>query len=206
MEDFAHGADSIPETVAAARVKKSLLGVAIHTRQVYSLYMPYFRANRENHMTNYNHYYIGGYQDREDALNGVFEECKTGGHVAHIKKLLPLTKAPRIVAVRPHNATGKFTLDFQDYDYDLRAEGNTVYDLTEKQARKAIVTFFCGIRTNAKAGHVHLKLNQRIRPAEVLKVTPTRIRVEYELPTAGFVSAWRDQVTIGSRRYILNWA
>ena len=139
-------------------------------------------------------------------LDELFEEATNGNHVAHI------TKGNRIVALRPariesivstHN---KFNLDFQDADFDLRPDGNTLYNLTEAKARKAIRTFFVGVRRQTSHGLIYLHINQAERECEILKTTPSRIRIEYELPNSGLVQAWRNKVDIGTRRYINNYA
>lgn len=45
-------------------------------------------------------------------------------------------------------------------------------------------------------------INQANREVEVVKVTPTRVRIQYEMPNTGTKGAWRTQFVLGDHMYI----
>lgn len=51
-------------------------------------------------------------------------------------------------------------------------------------------------------GSVVLWINQALRNCTIVKVTPTRVRVEYELPRAGTVGGWYHYVDLNGDRFI----
>ena len=116
-------------------------------------------------------------------------------HVQHVSRV------GRTVAIRESSQEAYFNLTFSDPDFDLGTD-STLYDLTRLKAASAVRTFLQGTRHNRSAVFTHHWINQKSRRCQIIKSTATRIRMEYELPTAGLVGCWRKHLVIGSRRYI----
>ena len=142
------------------------------------------------------------------AIVNAIDECCNGRHVAHVTN----SSNGRTVAIRPDSINLSFlNLTFSDPKRDHRIDAHHVNTnasdeknaVTHKAAIKMIHTFLTA-RAVAKttAGYFHGVVNQKMRPIDIIKVNPTRIRIEYELPTAGMVQAWRPYMDIGNYRYI----
>jgi hypothetical protein len=134
------------------------------------------------------------------------EECRSGGHVAHVTA----AKYGRTVAIRPHNATkaytscvGYFDLTFSDPWLDLRKTGDEIKKVNDRQAESLIRTFLHGIYVDQDDGF-DLFINQGERWCYVLPetATPTRVRIEYEMPNAGDVGSWCHAARLGRIFYL----
>ncbi len=130
-----------------------------------------------------------------DAIN----ECGPG-HPAHVE----LASTGRIVAIRTGNKPDTFNLDFSDPQVDLRQEkdGSTLYDVPADRVQRTIAVFLGGPRTDEGDNEFEQFINQKTRVCWVLRLTPTKARIEYELPNSGFTRSWRDQTTIGGYTYV----
>ena len=136
-----------------------------------------------------------------DAVN----ECTDGRHVAHVTN----SQNGRTVAIRPvgghdWHAPGLLDLTFSDPKRDHRLGGQDEKNsVTEVAARDMIHTFLtsCAV-AKTTATYFHGKVNQKIRPIDIVKVNRTRIRIEYELPRTGMTGAWRPYMDVGNYRYI----
>ena len=136
-----------------------------------------------------------------DAMN----ECGPG-HPAHVKPRIAIgPKCGRIVAIRTGNEPYTFNLSFSDSKVDLRTEGDTIYNVPENKVHRMIVNFFDGSRTDECSNEFDQFINQAMRECMVVKMTPTRCRIEYELPNSGIVGAWRYQTTVGGYTYVAEW-
>lgn len=132
-------------------------------------------------------------------ITDAIAECGPG-HPAHVTN----PRNERIVAIRTGNKPDTFNLDFSDPKVDLRQEkgGSTLYDVPAKKVQQVIALFLNGSRTSEKYPTLSQFINQAQRHCVVRKITPTRAKIEYELPTAGAVETWRYQTTIGRYSYI----
>jgi len=136
-----------------------------------------------------------------DAMN----ECGPG-HPAHVRPRIAVgPKCGRIVAIRTGNKPDTFNLSFSDSKVDLRTEGDTIYDVPENKVHRMIVNFFDGSRTDECSNEFDQFINQAMRECMIVKTTPTRCRIEYELPNSGIVGAWRYQTTVGGYTYVAEW-
>ena len=130
-----------------------------------------------------------------DAIN----ECGPG-HPAHVE----LASTGRIVAIRTGNKPDTFNLDFSDPQVDLRQEkdGSTLYDVPADRVQRTIAVFLGGPRLEIDRNRFFEQyINQAYRECELIKLTPTRARVTYEL-RSGTTGTWRSQTTVGRYSYI----
>ena len=133
-------------------------------------------------------------------ITDAIEECVRGDHVAHVTN----PRNDRIVAIRDGNKPDTFNLDFSDPKVDLRQEkdGSTLYDVPAERVQQVIALFLTGSRTSEKYPTLRQFINQASRHCVVRKITPTRARLEYELPNSGVTKTWRYQTTVGQYSYI----
>ena len=114
----------------------------------------------------------------------------------------------RVVAIRPVTyfqvPTGRYDLSFSDVAIDLRDEtgGNTIRNVPERDVYPLIRNFMEGKRTRWVADQFDLEINQAERWCWVVKRTPTRVRVRYEMPNAGEMAGWYGHTQIGEQHYI----
>ena len=114
----------------------------------------------------------------------------------------------RVVAIRPvwirHMRTGRYDLSFSDVGTDLRDEpgGNTIRAVPERYVYPLIRNFLEGQRTRWVADQFDMEINQAERWCWVVKRTPTRVRVSYEMPNAGEMAGWYGHTQIGEQHYI----
>jgi len=135
-----------------------------------------------------------------------------GGPV-HVKPHMAIgDKIGRIVAIRAGDTwdhrtkEATYNLSFSDSKVDLRKDGgDTLYNVPRRKVIKTIAAFFDGTRTDEGNNGFEQFINQAVRECWVTKITPTRCRIEYELPNSGIVGAWRSQTTVGGFTYIASW-
>ena len=114
----------------------------------------------------------------------------------------------RVVAIRPaayfQTPTGRYNLSFSDVGIDLRDEpgGNTIRNVPERNVYPLIRNFLEGQRVKWVADQFDLEINQAERWCWVVKKTPTRVRVSYEMPNAGEMAGWYGHTQIGDQHYI----
>lgn len=135
-------------------------------------------------------------------ITDAIAECGPG-HPAHVTN----PRNERIVAIRDGNkryGSNTFNLDFSDPQVDLRQEkdGSTLYDVSPERVQQVIALFLNGSRTSEKHPTLSQFINQAQRHCVVRKITPTRARLEYELPNSGVTKTWRYQTTVGQYSYI----
>ncbi len=132
-------------------------------------------------------------------ITDAIEECGPG-HPAHVTN----PRNERIVAIRTGYDTGTFNLDFSDPKVDLRYEknGSEICNVPADRVQRVIAVFLTGHRTDEGDNTFEQFINQATRECWVIKVTPTRCRIEYELPNSGFANSWRYQTTIGGYTYV----
>lgn len=134
-------------------------------------------------------------------ITDAIEECGPG-HPAHVTN----PSNGRIVAIRDglHSHPNTFRLDFSDPKVDLRQAkgGSELYNVPAKRVQRVIAVFLGGHRTDEGDNTFEQFINQATRECWVIKVTPTRCRIEYELPNSGITGSWRDQTTIGGYTYV----
>ncbi len=138
-------------------------------------------------------------------IHDAIEECGPG-HPAHVRPRIAIGPyCGRIVAIRTGNEPDTFNLTFSDSKVDLRTEGDTIYNVPRKMVSRKIVVFFDGNRTDECSNEFDQFINQAVRQCMVIRTTPTRCRIEYEMPNSGIVGAWRYQTTVGGFTYVANW-
>ena len=114
----------------------------------------------------------------------------------------------RVVAIRPatyfQTPTGRYNLAFSDVGIDLRDEpgGNTIRNEPERDVYPLIRNFLEGQRVDWVADQFDLEINQAERWCWVVKRTPTRVRVSYEMPNAGEMAGWYGHTQVGDQHYI----
>lgn len=128
-----------------------------------------------------------------------------GGPVHITPRIAIGPKVGRIVAIRTGNKPDTFNLSFSDSKVNLRTIGDTLYNVPHKNVAKTISAFFDGSRTDEGDNVFDQFINQAVRECWVTKLTPTRCRIEYEMPNAGIVGAWRNQTTVGGFTYVASW-
>lgn len=133
------------------------------------------------------------------------DEAIIGDHVAHVRN----PDNDRVVAIRVGGVgypspdfRREFELTFSDPKVDLRNFGDTVVFETVKEADKAIRNFLVGTRCASDQDYYQDFVNQKTRDCEIVKLTPTRARVEYWLPNSGQVGAWRAYTRVGYYLYL----
>jgi len=139
------------------------------------------------------------------AVIDAIDECSDGQHVAHVTN----SENGRTVAIRPqswdpHAPLALLNLTFSDPKRDHRPGGlDEKEDVTHAVAISIISTFLTSVAiAKTTAAYFHGRVNNAIRPIDIVKVNRTRIRIEYELPHAGMVGAWRPYIDVGKYRYI----
>lgn len=138
-------------------------------------------------------------------IHDAIEECGPG-HPAHVRPRIAIGPyCGRIVAIRTGNEPDTFNLTFSDSKVDLRDQGDTIYNVPRKMVSRKIVVFFDGSRTDECSNEFEQFINQKLRECMIIKTTPTRCRIEYELPNSGIVGAWRYQTTVGGYTYVASW-
>ncbi len=129
-----------------------------------------------------------------------------GGPVHVSPRIAIGPKVGRIVAIRTGNKPDTFNLSFSDSKVDLRTtEGDTLYNVPRERVVNTIAAFFDGSRTDECSNEFDQFINQAVRECMVVKTTPTRCRIEYEMPNSGIVGAWRHQTTVGGFTYVASW-
>jgi len=115
----------------------------------------------------------------------------------------------RTVAIRLEykrdKPTRRVNLTFSDEKVDLRSSSNTRYNLTARQAERAISTFLYGQRVKVKHDQCDLLINQAKRWCWIEETTPTRLRITYDMPNAGEMSGWWKYIAINDFHYISNY-
>jgi len=143
-----------------------------------------------------------GLINRTEAIKAALDECFVGGHVSHIRN----PENGRVVAIRPwyldnDDTDNTFSLTFSDPIVDLRSN-DELGARTWGDAARLIYTFMIGDRCNEKRGTFSSHINQADRDCDVVKLTPTRARIEYWLPNSGITGAWRQRTTVGGWHYL----
>lgn len=135
----------------------------------------------------------------EQSLNAII---KWGFTVDHVEV------NDRVVAIRPaayfQTPTGRYDLSFSDSETDLRDEpgGNTIRNVAERDVYPLTRNFLEGQRVKWVADQFDLEINQAERWCWVVKRTPTRVRVSYEMPNAGEMAGWYGHTQVGEQHYI----
>ncbi len=135
----------------------------------------------------------------EAAFNEAFE----GQHVAHVCGTC--RGEERVVAIRP-NPNGTYTLDFSATSLEVR---ETMHNIQSGNARHLVEMFIHGVSVVVDLSRnyfegMDLFINQAWRDVGVQldTLTPTRVRIDYELPNTGVAEAWRHQAIIGDYMFI----
>lgn len=152
-------------------------------------------------------------------IDNAIAECRNGRHVAHVNQEYQGHATGRVVAIRPwidprwrkarqvkgidFGAPGHFTLTFSDPRHDLRGDQDTIEKVTARQAKRLIQTFLWGHRCHQDDGF-DLWINQAERWCWILgeTATPTRVRIEYEMPNAGTMGSWCHATRLGQQYYL----
>jgi len=74
--------------------------------------------------------------------------------------------------------------------------------VAERDVSPLIRNFLEGKRVKWVADQFDLEINQAERWCWVVKKTPTRVRVSYEMPNAGEMAGWYGHTQVGDQHYI----
>lgn len=139
------------------------------------------------------------------SIDQTLENAKAWG-VDHIQnRQANRTVGVRLACDKRGFSNGRFNISFSDHRVDLRETGqDTQYNVTAKQARKMIDLFLHGELLTENDYGFWDYVNQADRDLGIIweSETPSRVRVDYEMPNAGMVEAWRGKVRIGEYVYI----
>ena len=128
-----------------------------------------------------------------------FNEAIWGDHVAHCTT----SNGHRSVAIRTSvTPPGRFNIDMSGQGGNIR---ESWYGLTKRQAVTLVDIFLNGIPVHPdRPGYVEF-INQADRDVSILveTITPSRVRIEYELPNTGATRAWRRATKIAGWIFIL---
>jgi len=102
----------------------------------------------------------------------------------------------RVCAIRPDRKAGCVWIVFSDSRIGFTTE---LANVKIKAAARLIRTFLTGDRADAE--YPDLLINQGVRDCAVMEATPTRCRVEYDMPNAGLVGGWRYYTNLGRFAY-----
>jgi len=133
-----------------------------------------------------------------------FNEAIYGKHVAHCTSIRGTTS--RSVAIRPYWEDGLITTDRFNIDCSSNALGirREIHGLTEKQARHLVNMFLYGKAVKIDYPYCRSWINQANRDIEILvdTMTPTRVRIRYDMPYTGEYGAWRKQAQVDQYIFI----
>lgn len=134
------------------------------------------------------------------------DECGPG-HPSHVTAAMAIgDRCGRIVAIRVGNKPDTYHLTFSDSKVDLREKCDTICNVPASKVAHTIDVFLGGSRVEVeKRPWFDQFINQASRECEVVRLTPTRCRIEYDLPNSGPTRAWRYQTTVGGFTYIAAW-
>ena len=137
------------------------------------------------------------------SIRDTIESVVKNGHVDHIHD------NGRTVAIRLEykrdKPTRRVNLTFSDEQVDLRGSSNARYNLTARQAERAIKTFLHGQRVKVKHDQCDLLINQAKRWCHIEETTQTRLRLNYDMPNAGEMGGWWKYIAINQFHYISNY-
>ena len=134
--------------------------------------------------------------DLENKINTVLVEAQTLGYsFVELKG--------RRVGIEPVGSKS-FSLQFRDHDFDI---ANTIHGgdrprLKFETAKIAIAVFLAGYRLDDTEDYFDEFINQADRECFVVEdsATPTRLRIQYDMPAAGPTLAWRHHVSFTTYR------
>jgi len=102
------------------------------------------------------------------------------------------------------SVAGRYDLTFRDRDFDLSQTigAGHLYELKAVDAVRAIDVFLTGYLLEEDEDFFDQFINQADRECFIMPsfVTPTRLKICYDLPASGAVSAWRHHVTFTKYR------
>ena len=137
-------------------------------------------------------------------ISDALDACHNSAHVNHVR-----ANNGRVVAIRPTggsdwHAPGLFDLTFSHPDIDHRPHGDDgKWSVTRTDATRSIKTFMTAdVIQNVDIIYFDQHINQQWRECEIVKRTPTRVRLSYELPRTGFTHTWRYYLDLGATRYL----
>jgi len=134
--------------------------------------------------------------DLEKKINTVLVEAQTLGYSF-------VELGARRVSICPVGSKS-FSLQFRDQGFDIAntIHGGDVPRLKFDAAKIAIVVFLDGFRLDDDEDYFDEFINQADRECFVVEdsATPTRLRIQYDMPAAGPTKAWRHHVSFNTYR------
>lgn len=136
-------------------------------------------------------------------IAAAIDECRYGNHVTHISSDALVAGGDRAVAIRPSRVPGKLDLTFSDPQADLGNQASTLPAVTPRRAERLIQTFMLGKRV-LEDQVFGLVINQGHRDCwiDADTITPTKVRIGYEMPNAGDMGSWVYATRLGNTYYI----
>lgn len=130
------------------------------------------------------------------SVNAAFSEAIFGQHVAHVTS----KKGFRTAAIRPV-AKGRFNITMSASKLEFTRD---VHALTERQARHMVSLFIHGKAVSLDRPWYSPWINQAVREADIEldTLTPTRVRISYEMPNTGINGAWRKCTQVDNYIFI----
>lgn len=103
-----------------------------------------------------------------------------------------------IIAVRPNGGLFNLTVKIGD---EPTVEFNNRYENEAIAMIKSILM----VGDLYEGAMFDMMINQGFRFCDVVKVTPTRVRLEYEMPNAGLMGGWYKTAEIGGKKFLKLW-
>lgn len=121
-----------------------------------------------------------------------FEEGRTVHHV---------TRGKRTMAIRPREGGAYGAYDVQvSRDEELL----NLYGMSYSELIQFLEDVFLERGHHPENEAFTREINQGKRFCEVVKVNPTRVRVEYEMPNAGYMGGWVYYIDLLGCRFYMN--
>ena len=133
------------------------------------------------------------------AITDAINEALVGNHVAHAES----SDGKRTVAIRPWalNSNGAaITLTYRfGPAYD---EQNIACSSPLVAAATLAILLTYRHKLSPEATQYREEVNQKVRTCYIIERKKTRLRIEYDLPNAGPVGAWRGFAVIGNDLFV----
>ncbi len=142
----------------------------------------------------------------EENIRELLREADDRGQVGEERdgRFITITASWARDCIDDRDLSGRFDLKFRDNIFDLSrtiGQGN-IAELKTSDAVRTIAVFMTGYCLENTDDYFDQYINQADRECFVLEsfVTPTRLRIVYDLPTSGATTAWRHHVSFETYR------
>lgn len=142
----------------------------------------------------------------QENIRELLREADDRGQVGSERdeRLVTITASWARDCIDDRDLSGRFDLKFTDSIFDLSetiGQGN-IAELKTDDAVRTIAVFMTGHCLEDTEDYFDQYINQADRECFVLEssITPTRLRICYDLPTSGATMAWRHHVSFQTYR------